>query len=166
MEKEGVGDGIVEITMVVNGTSVVLRTKANRTLLSILREDLGLTGVKEGCGIGECGACTVIMNGKAVNSCLVLAPKADGAEILTIEGLANGDELHPLQEAFITHGAVQCGFCTPGMILSAKALLDENPHPTRLEIREGISGNLCRCTGYQQIVDAIEAVAERGGEKV
>ncbi|MBW1658868.1 MAG: (2Fe-2S)-binding protein [Deltaproteobacteria bacterium] len=149
----------------VNGTSVVLRTPANRTMLSILREDLHLTGVKEGCGIGECGACTVIMDGKVVNACMVLAPKMDGATITTIEGLGDEENLHPLQKAFIEHGAVQCGFCTPGMILSAKALLDEKPHPTRLEIREGISGNLCRCTGYQQIVDAIESVAEGGMEE-
>ncbi len=155
------GNEIVEISMQVNGVSVVLRTPANRTLLSILREDLRLTGAKEGCGIGECGACTVLMNGKAVNACMVLAPKADGARITTIEGLGDEARLHPLQEAFVKHGAVQCGFCTPGMILSAKALLDENPNPTRLEIREGISGNLCRCTGYQQIVDAIEEVAAR-----
>ena len=162
---EKLGEEIVEISAVVNGTSVVLRTPANRTVLSILREDLHLTGVKEGCEVGECGACTVIMNGKAVNACMVLAPKMDGATITTIEGLSEGKKLHPLQRAFIEHGAVQCGFCTPGMILSAKALLDENPHPTRLEIREGISGNLCRCTGYQQIVDAIESVAEGRGEE-
>ncbi len=159
MEEATLGSETVEISMTVNGVSVVLRTRANRTLLAILREDLHLTGVKEGCGIGECGACTVLLNGKAVNACMVLAPKADGACITTIEGLGDEKGLHPLQRAFIEHGAVQCGFCTPGMILSAKALLDENPNPTRLEIREGISGNLCRCTGYQQIVDAIEAVA-------
>ncbi len=159
------GEETIEISARVNGTSVVLRTPANRTLLAILREDLHLTGVKEGCGIGECGACTVIMNGKAVNACLVLAPKVDGADITTIEGLGDEKALHPLQKAFVEHGAVQCGFCTPGMILAAKALLDENPHPTRLEIREGISGNLCRCTGYQQIVNAIESVAERSTEE-
>ncbi len=162
---EKLGEEIVEISMEVNGESVVLQTPANRTLLSLLRDDLHLKGVKEGCGIGECGACTVLMNGKAVNSCMVLAPKADGATIVTIEGLAEGERLHPLQSAFIEHGAVQCGFCTPGMILSAKALLDENPNPTRLEIREGISGNLCRCTGYQQIVDAIESVVRQGEEE-
>jgi len=158
---EKLGDEIVEISMEVNGISVVLQTPPNRTLLSVLREDLHLKGVKEGCGIGECGACTVLMNGRAVNACMVLAPKADRAVITTIEGLGDEEHLHPLQAAFVEHGAVQCGFCTPGMILSAKALLDENPHPTRLEIREGISGNLCRCTGYQQIVDAIESVANR-----
>ncbi len=163
--EEKLGEEIVEISAMVNGTSVVLRTPANRTMLSILREDLHLTGVKEGCGIGECGACTVIMDGKVVNACMVLAPKMDGATITTIEGLGDEENLHPLQKAFIEHGAVQCGFCTPGMILSAKALLDEKPHPTRLEIREGISGNLCRCTGYQQIVDAIESVAEGGMEE-
>ncbi len=165
MDGEKLGSKVVEISMVVNGESVVLRTSPYRTLLSILREDLGLTGVKEGCGVGECGACTVLMDGKAVNACLVLAPKADGRTIVTIEGLGDADHLHPLQQAFIDHGAVQCGFCTPGMILSAKALLDENPNPTRLEIREGISGNLCRCTGYQQIVDAIESVAKEEGGK-
>ncbi len=165
MEDEILGEEVVEVSMEVNGESVVLQTRSNRTLLSILREDLHLTGVKEGCGIGECGACTVLMNGKAVNACMVLAPKADGAVITTIEGLGDDKHLHPLQQAFIEHGAVQCGFCTPGMILSAKALLDKNPNPTRLEIREGISGNLCRCTGYQQIVDAIEAVANRRQEE-
>jgi len=165
MDGENLGNDVVEISMVVNGESVVIRTSPHRTLLSILREDLGLTGVKEGCGVGECGACTILMDGKTVNACLVLAPKADGRTIVTIEGLGDTDQLHPLQQAFIDHGAVQCGFCTPGMILSAKALLDENPNPTRLEIREGISGNLCRCTGYQQIVDAIESVVKReGGE--
>jgi carbon-monoxide dehydrogenase small subunit len=165
MVSEKLGEEIIEISSMVNGTSVILRTPANRTMLSILREDLNLTGVKEGCGIGECGACTVIMNGKAVNACMILAPKMDGATITTIEGLGDGEHMHPLQKAFIEHGAVQCGFCTPGMILSAKALLDENSHPTRLEIREGISGNLCRCTGYHQIVDAIESVAEQGIEE-
>jgi carbon-monoxide dehydrogenase small subunit len=166
MESGVLGEETLTLSMTVNGVSVVREVSANRTLLSVLREDLGLIGVREGCGIGECGACTVIMDGKAVNACMVLAPKADGAVIMTIEGLSDGQQLHPLQEAFIEKGAVQCGFCTPGMILSAKALLDENPSPTRLEIREGISGNLCRCTGYQQIVDAIELAANRAeGEK-
>ena len=164
MENGALGEKTLTISMIVNGESVVRDVPVNRTLLSVLREDLGLIGVREGCGVGECGACTVIMNGKTVNACMVLAPKADGATITTIEGLSDGEHLHPLQEAFIEEGAVQCGFCTPGMILSAKALLDENPFPTRLEIREGISGNLCRCTGYQQIVDAIELVANRAEE--
>jgi carbon-monoxide dehydrogenase small subunit len=158
---EALGEETLTISMIVNGESVVREISVNRTLLSILREDLGLTGAKEGCGVGECGACTVIMNGRTVNACMVLAPKADGATITTIEGLSSGEQLHPLQEAFVEKGAVQCGFCTPGMILSAKVLLDKNPSPSRLEIREEISGNLCRCTGYQQIVDAIELTANR-----
>jgi len=130
-------------------------------LLDLLRDELRLTGTKEGCGIGECGACTVILDGKAVNSCLVLAGRCDGSEIITIEGLARDGALHPLQQSFIDHGAVQCGFCTPGMILSAKALLDENQRPTEKDIRVAIAGNLCRCTGYKQIVQAIQTVADR-----
>lgn len=134
---------------------------ATRTLLEFLREDLGLTGTKEGCGKGECGACTVLLDGKPVNSCLVLAYQADGREVLTIEGLERDGRLHPIQEAFVTEGAVQCGFCTPGMIMSARALLGVNPSPTRDEIRRAISGNLCRCTGYAKIIKAIEAAASR-----
>lgn len=145
--------------MYVNDAPVKLRVYPNVTLLHILRNELRLTGTKEGCGIGECGACTVIIDGKTVNSCLVLAPKIQHRNILTIEGLGNKNELHILQQAFIEHGAVQCGYCTPGMILSAKALLDNNPTPTREQIKIGISGNLCRCTGYQQIISAIESVA-------
>lgn len=133
--------------------------KNNQTLLSVLRNDIGHTGVKEGCGKGECGACTVIMNGDSILSCMTLAPEADGKNITTIEGLEENGELHPLQKSFAEKGAVQCGFCTPGMILTAKAMLDKNPHPTREEIRHGINGNICRCTGYVKIVDAIEAVA-------
>jgi carbon-monoxide dehydrogenase small subunit len=125
-----------------------------------LREDLGLTGTKHGCGLGDCGACTVILDGKAVNSCLVLAIQANGSEVLTIEGLAEKGKLHPLQQAFVDKGAIQCGFCTPGMILSAKALLEEKPNPTELEIRTALSGNLCRCTGYQKIVEAIDDAAK------
>jgi len=147
------------ITLTVNGEPVERAVEQNRTLLSFLREDLGLTGAKHGCGLGDCGACTVILDGKPVNSCLVLAVQADGREVLTIEGLAENGRLHPIQEAFVDTGAIQCGFCTPGMILSAKALLDENPKPTELEIRTAISGNLCRCTGYQKIVEAILAAA-------
>ncbi len=139
-----------------NGKSVSIATAPNRRLIDLLREDFGLTGTKEGCGIGECGACTVLLNGKAVNSCLILAGQADGADILTIEGLAQQGQLHPLQENFITHGAVQCGFCTPGMIMSAYALLLENPSPTEAEIKAAIAGNLCRCTGYKQIILAID----------
>ncbi|WP_428849308.1 (2Fe-2S)-binding protein [Thermanaeromonas sp.] len=144
----------------VNGKEVQVEAPAGITLLKLLRDYLGLTGTKEGCGEGECGACTVLLDGVAVVSCLLPAAKAEGREVTTIEGLAQGEKLHPLQEAFISEGAVQCGFCTPGMILSAKALLDNNPRPTKDEIREALSGNLCRCTGYSQIVRAVEKAAE------
>jgi aerobic carbon-monoxide dehydrogenase small subunit len=140
----------------INHRQYELEIKPNLTLLSLLREELGLTGTKCGCEVGECGACTVLMNGKAVNSCLVLAPQIDGQEILTVEGLASGKQLHPLQESFLNHDAVHCGFCTPGMLMSAKDLLDHNPDPTEEEIRIAISGNLCRCSGYLQIVDAVQ----------
>lgn len=146
----------------VNGAPMELSVPANRTLLSVLRDDLALTGTKEGCGAGECGACTVIMDGKAVNACLILAPELNGKHIETVEGLANGNELSPLQDAFIEHMALQCGFCTPGMLMSAESLLRENPHPTRDEIVSAMSGNLCRCTGYKKIVEAIEDVAAKG----
>jgi carbon-monoxide dehydrogenase small subunit len=126
-----------------------------RTLLDVLRYDLGLTGTKEGCGTGNCGACTVLIDGQAVNSCLVLVGEVEGKEITTIEGLAQGGKLHPVQQAFIDEGAVQCGFCTPGVVLTAKSFLDTNPHPTEPQIREAIAGNLCRCTGYDKIVRAI-----------
>ena len=145
----------------VNGVQRTLTVAPNRTLLQVLREDLNLTGAKLGCGIGECGACTVLMDGEPVNACLVMAMKAAGKEILTIEGLGSRENLHPLQKSFIEQGAVHCGFCTPGMILSAKALLDRSPHPSPLEIKEALGGNLCRCTGYHQIIAAIEAV-EKG----
>jgi len=151
---------MMQIRLIVNGISYELDVKPWETLVDVLRNDLGLTGTKEGCGLGECGACTVIMEGKAVNSCLVLAPEADGKKITTIEGLAEGDELHPVQEAFVEQGGLQCGFCTPGMILSTKALLDENTNPTEEEIRRGIAGNLCRCTGYTKIIESIKAAAE------
>jgi carbon-monoxide dehydrogenase small subunit len=130
------------------------------TLLQMIREDFDLTGAKEGCGAGECGACSIIMDNHAVNACLVLAVEADGSDILTIEGLAQGGELHPLQVSFIENAALQCGYCTPGMIMTAKVLLEENPHPTVEEIKEGISGNLCRCTGYKKIIEAIQYVAD------
>lgn len=144
----------------VNGREYQVEAPADITLLELLREYLGLTGTKEGCGKGECGACTVLLDGQAVNSCLIPAAKAEGAKVLTIEGLASPDgKLHPLQEAFITEGAVQCGFCTPGMILSAKALLDSNPRPGREEIKMALSGNLCRCTGYAKIIAAVEKAA-------
>jgi len=149
----------VELT--INGEKRKVETTPSTRLLDLIRDDLRLTGTKEGCGKGECGACTVIMNGELVASCLVLAPQADGATITTIEGIGNEKKLHPIQRAFIETGAVQCGFCTPGMILAAKKLLEENPHPTEEEIKRGISGNLCRCTGYQKIIDAIKLAANR-----
>ncbi|NLV77710.1 MAG: (2Fe-2S)-binding protein [Tissierellia bacterium] len=145
-----------EIQLNVNGKDYSLNIDENMRLIDLLRDKLGLLGTKEGCGEGECGACTVIMDGETVTSCLVMAFQAHGSEILTIEGLESNGKIHPIQQAFIDVGAVQCGFCTPGMIMSAKALLDKNPNPTREEIREGISGNLCRCTGYNKIVDGVE----------
>jgi xanthine dehydrogenase E subunit len=150
----------LKLNITVNGISHTLRIAPNLRLLDLLREELHLTGTKEGCGIGECGACTVILDGRAVNSCLILAGQCEGREITTIEGVTPKDGLSPLQQSFLDNGAVQCGFCTPGMILSAKALLAHNPTPTEPEIREAISGNLCRCTGYTQIVEAIQAVAD------
>lgn len=144
----------------VNDDSISLEVEACWTLLQMIRDELGLTGTKEGCGEGDCGACTVLVDGRAVNSCLMLAIDVDGKAITTIEGLSRGDELHPLQKAFVEKGAVQCGFCTPGMILTAKALLDLNPLPTEEEIRFAIAGNLCRCTGYAKIVEAIQVAAE------
>jgi carbon-monoxide dehydrogenase small subunit len=154
-----------QVGLTVNGTWYELSVQPWETLLEVIRDRLGLTGTKEGCGLGECGACTVIMDGKTVNSCLVLAVEADGRQVTTIEGLADGDELHPIQEAFIERGGLQCGFCTPGMIMSAKALLDENPHPSEAEIRRGIAGNLCRCTGYTKIMESITSAAENMGAK-
>ncbi len=150
-----------KIELNVNGSSYAFEVEPTMTLLDLIRDKLELTGAKEGCGVGDCGACTVIMNGKAVNSCLVLAINAHGSEIVTIEGLGKGSELDPIQDAFVKYGAIQCGFCTPGMILSAKALLDENPNPTDEEIKLAISGNLCRCTGYTQIIEAVKAAAAK-----
>lgn len=148
-----------DIKLVINGEELELRVEPWRTLLDVLRNELGLTGTKEGCGQGDCGACTVLVNGKAVNSCLFLIAEAEGSSITTIEGLSQGATLHPIQESFIQYGAVQCGFCTPGMILSAKALLDENPRPSLDEIKQAMAGNLCRCTGYQNITQAILALS-------
>jgi len=153
-----------EISLTVNGDHHAIVVRSHHTLLQVLREQLGITSPKRGCENGECGACTVLLDGLPVNSCLVLAPEADGAIIETTEGLSAGGELHPLQEAFIQHNAVQCGFCTPGMLMSSKALLDRNPHPTEDEIREALVGNLCRCTGYVRIIEAIQDVAGRGEE--
>ncbi|MFH1060145.1 MAG: (2Fe-2S)-binding protein [Pseudomonadota bacterium] len=148
------------ITLIINGREHDVLTAANRTLAQVLREDLGLTGAKQGCGVGDCGSCTVLLDGAPVNSCLVLAVQATGKAVTTIEGLADGAKLHPIQEAFVQHGAIQCGFCTPGMILSAKALLEEEASPDDARIRQALSGNLCRCTGYQKIVEAVDAAAK------
>ena len=145
----------VFVKTTINGKAYEVDVRPNMTLLDLLRDELGLTGTKRGCEVGECGSCTVLMNGQAVNSCLVLVPQIDSQEVLTVEGLADGENLHPLQKSFLDHDAVHCGFCTPGMLLSGKGLLDHTPNPTEEEIRSAISGNLCRCTGYQQIVDAI-----------
>jgi carbon-monoxide dehydrogenase small subunit len=158
-------EDFVEIELTVNGNLTKLKVRPNESLLDVLRSRLKLTGSKRGCNRGECGACTVLMNGRPVNSCLILVPKAGGKEILTIEGLGSPERLHPLQKAFIENNAVQCGFCTPGMILSAKALMDKNPNPTREEVRKAISGNLCRCTGYLPIIDAILEVTRKNLEK-
>ena len=152
---------LITIRLTVNGRPHDVATPPNRTLLEILRDSLGLTGTKRGCEIGECGACTVLLDGVAVNSCLVLAPQADGHSVRTVEGLAEGEKLSPLQDAFLDNDAVHCGFCTPGMLMSAEELLGRNPTPTEEEIRISISGNLCRCTGYTQIVNAIADAAVR-----
>ena len=149
------------IELTVNGELKKSEVCAGETLLYVLREKLGHTEVKEGCGKGDCGACAVLLNGKAVNACLTLALQADGQEVVTIQGIGTFERPHPLQTSFVKHGAIQCGFCTGGMIVSAKALLDRNPHPTKQGIKEGISGNLCRCTGYKKIVEAIRSVAEK-----
>jgi carbon-monoxide dehydrogenase small subunit len=144
----------------VNGEDLELLMEPHRTLLEVLREDLGLTGTKRGCDLGTCGACTVLIEGKPYLSCLTLAVDVQGKKIVTIEGLAQGEEIHPLQKAFVEKGAIQCGFCTPGMILTAKAFLDENPHPSEEEVKKAISGNLCRCTGYIKIVEAILSASD------
>ena len=150
----------LEVHYTINGRKHEAYIEPNRTLLDVVRDDLRLTGSKEGCGTGDCGACSMIVDGKLVTACLMLAPQADGAEITTIEGVAENGTLHPVQQAFLDKGAVQCGFCIPGMILAGKTLLDENPKPNEYEIREAIAGNLCRCTGYTKIVEAIAAAAE------
>ena len=149
------------VTLRVNGETYELPVDVRRTLLEVLRDELNLTGTKEGCGTGDCGACTVLLDGIPIASCLTLAVEAQGKEISTIEGLARDGQLHPLQRAFIDHGAIQCGFCTPGIIMSAKALLDKTPQPTEAEAREAVSGNYCRCTGYTKIVEAILATSQK-----
>jgi len=156
-----------EITLLVNSREYMLSVESDALLIDVLRDQLCLTGTKKGCGTGDCGTCTIIMDGKAVTSCLMLAVAAQGKSITTIEGLEQEGRLHPIQDAFIQHGAIQCGFCTPGMILTAKTILDENPDPSEAEIRFGIAGNLCRCTGYTKIVEAIMAAAKdiNGGVK-
>jgi carbon-monoxide dehydrogenase small subunit len=151
------------IRLKINGETYEANIKSNTTLLELLRDEFGLTGTKRGCDTGQCGACTVLLDGKPVNSCLVLALDADDKDVITIEGLAENGRLHPLQEAFIQEGAVQCGYCTSGMILSAKALLDESPAPTEEEVKRAIEGNLCRCTGYNRIVQAVLKTAEKMG---
>jgi aerobic-type carbon monoxide dehydrogenase small subunit (CoxS/CutS family) len=151
-----------DLSFSVNGKPRKLRVPYGRTLLEILRYDLGLTGTKEGCGKGDCGACTVIVDGEPVNSCLVLAPQVYGKAVVTIEGLGDEKALHALQEAFVREGAVQCGFCTPGILMSAKVLLDRNPKPSESEVRKAISGNLCRCTGYTKVVKAILSASRSG----
>jgi aerobic-type carbon monoxide dehydrogenase small subunit (CoxS/CutS family) len=153
-------DSVISIAVKVNGRSMTLDVCPHHTLLETLRDRAGLTGTKECCSEGECGACTVLLNGRAVTSCLVLAPEAADADIVTIEGLAAGGQLDPLQRAFIESGAVQCGFCIPGMIVAAKSLLMANPQPTDDEIKEGLAGNLCRCGGYSRIIEAVRAAAE------
>jgi carbon-monoxide dehydrogenase small subunit len=153
---------MMKISITVNGKPYELNVPDKKLLVDLLREDLGLTGTKLGCGEGECGACTVLVNGWAVNSCLTLAVEMDGSDITTIEGLARKGRLDPLQEAFIAEGAAQCGYCTPGTILSAKALLRENPHPSEEEVKHALAGNLCRCTGYAAIMRAVQSAA-RGG---
>ncbi len=155
----------MKISFEVNGQVVHLDIAADRTLLSVLRDDLNLTGTKEGCGVGECGACSVLLDGRLVNSCLTLAAQVDGRSLITIEGLrAENGGPTDLQQAFIDYGAVQCGYCIPGMLLASEALLRENPHPSRKDIRTALAGNLCRCTGYQQIVDAVQATAKQRSE--
>jgi len=150
----------ITVTLTINGEQRQVETAANQTLLYLLRDDLGLTGTKDGCREGECGACTVVLDGEPVNSCLVLAGQADGHEVLTVEGLAHNGHLHAVQRVFVEAGAVQCGFCTPGVIMAAVALLSRNPKPSEHQIREALVGNLCRCTGYTKILDAVRLAAE------
>ena len=156
----------VELAFAVNAEPVRLEVAPAATLLDVLRDDLELTGTKYGCGEGECGACSVLLDGKVVNACLVLAVECEGAEVLTVEGLGAGGKLHPIQKAFVDSGAIQCGFCTPGMIMAVYALLEANPSPTEDDVRRGLEGNLCRCTGYKKIMDAVLSLAEGGDPNV
>jgi carbon-monoxide dehydrogenase small subunit len=151
---------MTQVTLTINGTSRTLNAPPMKRLLDVLREDLHLTGAKEGCGEGECGSCSVLMNGELVNSCLVPALQANGAQITTIEGIAVGEQLHPIQQCFLEQGGAQCGICTPGMILATHHLLQKYPHPTLPQIREGLAGNLCRCTGYTRIFNAVQSCAD------
>jgi len=150
---------LYKLNLSVNGDPVSLAIEPHLTLLELLRDTLGLTGTKEGCGAGNCGACTVLLDGEPVNACLLLAVEAEGSEVITVEGLTNNGDLHPVQEALVAHGGLQCGFCTPGVILSSVVLLKRNPRPTEAEIRDALAGNLCRCTGYDKIVRAVQAAA-------
>ncbi|MBE7555356.1 MAG: (2Fe-2S)-binding protein [Anaerolineales bacterium] len=150
-----------QITLTINGETEIIEVPSNMTLLQMLREKVVLTGTKNGCAAGECGACTVMLNGEPVNSCLVLAVECDGAQITTVEGLAQNNHLSPIQEAIVAHGGVQCGFCTPGVLISAQALLNRNPQPTDHEIRDALVGNLCRCTGYLRIIEAVKEAAKQ-----
>lgn len=152
----------MKVEFLLNGKKISIEAEPHWTLLDVLRDHLHLTGTKKGCETGECGACTVLVDGKNVNSCLMLIGYVEGKEVTTIEGLQNNGKLHPIQKAFAEKGAVQCGYCTPGMIMSVKALLDENPKPTREEIKTAIAGNLCRCTGYEQIIEAVQSVEQEG----
>ena len=161
MERDVAAGSRARLACTVNGEPVEVLVDGYKTLLEMLREDLQLTGTKHGCELGECGACAVLMDGEPVLSCLALAVECDGRHVTTVEGLANGSALHPLQETFADLGAAQCGYCTPGILVTAKALLDRNPQPTREEIKDALAGNLCRCTGYLQIVEAVEAAAQQ-----
>ena len=158
--------GMIPIRFTLNGEKTQLEVGAGETALYVLRERLSLKGTKEGCGIGECGACTIVVDGKNINACLMAAPQLDGRTVMTVEGLGSKETLHPLQEAFLDHHGVQCGFCTPGLLMSAQSLIQGNPRPTHKQVVEAISGNLCRCTGYQQIVTAIEDGAKKTGGEV
>jgi carbon-monoxide dehydrogenase small subunit len=157
----------LHVSATVNGEPTEFLCEPQQSLLDVLRDECGLTGTKEGCGSGDCGACSVILDGRVVDSCLVLAAEVEGSTITTVEGLAQGDALHPLQRQFLEHAALQCGFCTPGLLVAAKALLDRNPNPTETQVRYGLAGNLCRCTGYDKIIRAVlDAAAEMRGESV